>query len=100
MQQYKSTLNTELDAKNSKRAETRKGEIPFALDNNISGRIEYKFTKEYQIVPIVLTSVVVTEGSEFDVKCVLTSVTTDGFTVNVQNSSSSDVKGIVQWTLA
>lgn len=99
MQQYKSAQNIANELKLEKRSEKRRGEIPFTIGENQSGRICVKFTKEYTAPPVVLTNTIVTEGSEFDVKTVLTSVTNTEFVVNIQNSSIAGVKGIVIWVI-
>ena len=99
MQQYKSQQNIAIDSKLAKRAEKRKGDVPFTIGENQSGRIVVKFTKEYTEVPYVLVNTVITEGSEFDVKTVLTSITQTDFTANVLNSSLEPVKGLLQWVL-
>jgi hypothetical protein len=99
MQQYKSEKNIELEAKLLRRSEKRRGDVPFAIGENQAGRIVVKFTKEYEEIPIVVTSTVVNEGSEFNVRTVLTSVTQSEFTVNILNSSLNPVKGVVQWVL-
>ena len=97
MQQYKSRGNIEIDKKTEKRAEKKRGEVPFTLGENQSGRICVKFTKEYTEQPFVLVNTIVSEGAEFDVKTVLTSITQTDFTVNIQNTSSAPVKGNVIW---
>lgn len=99
MQQYKSHKNLLDEKKNEKRLEKRRGEIPYSLEANQSGRIVLTFTKEYSEVPIVLTSTVVLEGSEFDVNAILTNVTQSNFTINIQNTSNEHVKGTIYWIL-
>lgn len=99
MQQYKSQQNVVIDSKLAKRAEKRKGDVAFTIGENQSGRIVVKFTKEYTEIPYVLVNTVVTEGSEFDVKTVLTSITQTDFTVNILNSSLEPIKGLIQWVL-
>lgn len=99
MQQYKSQQNIVIDSKLAKRAEKRKGDVAFTIGENQSGRIVVKFTKEYTEIPYVLVNTVVAEGSEFDVKTVLTSITQTDFTVNILNSSLEPVKGLLQWVL-
>lgn len=99
MQQYKSVQNAHDEQKLEKRMEKRKGEVPYSLDANRSGKICVQFTKEYVEAPYVFVSNVVLEGSEFDVKTILTSVTTKEFVINVQNSSVEPIKGNIMWIL-
>lgn len=97
MQQYKSSKNIEIERELLERTKKMRGEIPFELDANSSGRILTKFTKEFEENPIIITSTVVTSGSEFNIVTILTSVTKTDFTVNVQNASDSVAKGYVSW---
>lgn len=100
MLQYKSQANLEKDLRTARRLAKQRGNIPFQLDGNQSGRICVKFPKEFSDVPIILTNTVVTSGPEFHVSTVLTSVTTADFTVNIQNASDTQVTGSVNWVSA
>lgn len=97
MQQYKSDKNIEIDRAHLERTRKMKGEIPFELDANNSGRIVTKFTKEFEDVPMIITSVVITSGSEFNIMTVLTNVTKTEFTINIQNAGDSEAKGYISW---
>lgn len=99
MQEYKSQQNIALELKAEKRAETRRGEAPFSVNGNTSGRVTIKFTKEYNEPPFVLLNLIVLEGSEFQVSAIMTSLTNSDFTFNIQNTSDKPTKGIVQWVL-
>ena len=99
MQQYKAPQNVLIEQKNARRAEKRRGEIPFAIEGNTSGKIVNKYPKEYTHIPYVLTNTIVTSGSEFDVKTILTESTPAEFTVNILNTSEEPVKGTIQWII-
>lgn len=99
MQQYKSLKNLEIDGKLQRKQEQRRGELDFELDSNQSGKIDTTFLKPFPTKPIVIVSEVVEEGPEFSTKVVLTKVTNEGFTVNIENSSVETVKGKVMWCI-
>lgn len=97
MQQYKSCKNIEIDRKLARHLEKQRGEIPFELESNKSGRATVKFPKEYADVPFILLTPIVNSGAEFDVSVVMTNRTKAEFTVNVQNTGSEPAKGSILW---
>jgi len=99
MQEYKSALNVINEIKSEKRGEKRRGDVAYSLEENRSGKITVKFTKEYTEPPLVVISTIVQEGPEFCVQTVLTNISTSDFTINLQNSSDKPVKGLIRWVM-
>lgn len=97
MQAYKSSKNEEISRKMMRRQGKQRGEIPFEVLANTSGRIITKFGNEYTELPFILLTPVVGEGHEFDIVVVLTERTKKDFTVNIQNTGSEPVKGTIMW---
>lgn len=97
MQQYKSSKNTEIDHRLARQLEKNRGEIPFELDANKSGRITTKFPSEYSVLPFIYTTLIIPDGLEFEVSIVVTSRTKSEFTINIQNIGNLPAKGSILW---
>lgn len=97
MQQYKSSKNEEIDRRLAKHLEKQRGEIPFEIEANKSGRITTKFVREYAVPPFIVLTPLVNDDVEFEVIVNLTGRTKTEFTINIQNTGTIAAKGIVMW---
>lgn len=97
MQQFKATKNIEIERQFARKLEKQRGDIPFELESNISGRITTTFANAYTELPFINITLMVIGDGEFDVSAVLTARTKTDFTISVINTGSKPVKGIIMW---
>jgi len=100
MQQYKSQKNIEIERNVAEKNQKFRGEIPFEVEANISGKIINKFPKEFESEPIIFLSTIVAGNCDpFLVSTRLSSVTKTEFSVDIQNAGDNKVTGIVRWAI-
>jgi hypothetical protein len=100
MQQYKSQKNIEIERSIVEKNQKFRGEIPFELDENCSGKIISKFLKEFESEPMIMLSTIITNDVDpFMVSTRLSAVTTKDFSVSIQNIGIEKAIGIIKWSI-